>query len=78
MCFIVFLDATAAWRVVAGYGESDGALVTQVKLFLNQALAKRTASHNESAVIVLNSAGKNLAGTGRELINENYNLIFFK
>ena len=52
---IGFLDAAARGRIVVGNGETNHRTVRQVDRALYQALAKGATSHNDAAVVVLNS-----------------------
>ena len=70
----ILLDTTSAGRVITRCRQADGTAVGQDELLLHQRLAIGAASHDQTAVVVLQGSGENLAGAGAELIDEHCDL----
>ena len=65
------LDASARWGIIPGHGDADAGIVAEEEGLLHKALAKGAAANYESAVVVLDGAGKNFAGRCRTLPYQN-------
>ena len=71
---IRLLDASAAWRIVMGNGETDFTAIFEGKRTLHQSLAKGSATHHYTTVLILYSTGNDFSRRSRKLISEDNNL----
>ena len=68
------LDAPSRRRIVMGDGEPHHRTVGEIDGALHKALAKRTATHHKTTVLVLNGSCNDFCSRGRELIDKHHYL----
>ena len=68
------LDASAARRIVMGYGETYLATILKGKRTLHQSLAKSATTYDNASVLVLYGTRHNFGCRSRELVGENHEL----
>ena len=69
---LVGLDATPAGNVVLACGELQHAAVEQLVGFLHKALAIGALPHDDSAVVVLQSTGRDFAGRSCAVVSQHH------
>ena len=68
------LDTTARRGIIMGDRESDHRAVGKVYRTLDKALAKRSATHHDATILILDSTCDNLGSRGRIAVNQNNDL----